>query len=165
MKKWTERTKEEANLFNPAFCSQLMTASIVGYLGEKQQGMPFTLSFLVLPMILYKPTRDILPRDTRTSFVNWIQENQTIKINMHVHILSLKSYTREAIIMGTQHNIIDIDPNGNLLSTITKSTIEKNRRKMYSETSECLNKAFLVGRWFALAGAPHFIFTLLGIKP
>ena len=73
---WSERPIEIAHLLNPAFCSTLLFESITGYKQENGSGMPFATAFLVLPVVLHKPTRDHLPKSIATKLHAWIQDNQ-----------------------------------------------------------------------------------------
>lgn len=164
MKDWNDRTTEEANLLNPAFCSHILAAAVLGYLEESDQDMPYFLSLLVMPLILYKPTRSALPRDTRSYFINWIQDNQIAKTYIHQHILSLRNHTQESFLFGIQYSLISLSNEGQLSTSISKSKLNSIIKHLAGEAKECIKKAFFLGKWFAKTGEPHFIYTLLGIK-
>ena len=75
MKPWVLRPPEEANLLNPAFCCVTLAAAVLGYASVDKTGIPYPLTFLVLPTVLHKATRESLPSNrTRTSLAAWIQE-------------------------------------------------------------------------------------------
>ena len=69
MQPWISRVVEEANLFNPAFCATLMAKTVDEYQKKAQHHFPFSLAFLVLPVVLHRATRESLPGSTITSLL------------------------------------------------------------------------------------------------
>jgi hypothetical protein len=65
---WNQRPIEIRNLFNPAFCGLVMHRAMCGYEEEESspQGVPFSLTFLVLPLCLHKETREVLLKGNRS---------------------------------------------------------------------------------------------------
>ena len=55
MENWEDRSKIVANLLNPAFCGEILRRAIVSY-NENEENMlfPFSLLYLILPIILLK---------------------------------------------------------------------------------------------------------------
>ena len=78
MKRWADRSRVEASLLNPALIALLMAEAAKEY--ERQAGpMTWPLTFLVPPLVLHRPTRDALPRDTRTHLSTWIARQPVIR--------------------------------------------------------------------------------------
>ena len=152
MKPWKERTKEEAHLLNPAFCSAVLTSSVIGYSSEDTRGLPYPLAFLVIPIVLHKTTRESLPRTMRTSLVAWIQDNSEARIQLHERITSLVPFVKESILFGVSRDWLFFGEVGLIKTKYTKTHIPAMLRKTADETQECLKCAHFVGRWFALAG-------------
>ncbi|MBF0555841.1 MAG: hypothetical protein HQK96_15045 [Nitrospirae bacterium] len=165
MKAWQERPIEEANLLNPAFCCVVLTSSIVGYASDKGYWMPFPLSFMILPLVLHKPTRDLLPLKTTTSFPAWIQKNASARVLFYERVVSLKPYTREALTFGLIHNWLAFQEDGNLQSIKKETDIDKYLRKLNDEAQECVKRSHFLGKWLAKAGSPQTVMTLWGIRP
>ena len=94
MKTWLARSKEEAYLFNPAFCCITLSVAMRGYASVRDGGLPFRLAFMLLPIVLHKPTRESLPRDTRTSMAAWLQANSEARVLFYERLVSLKPHTR-----------------------------------------------------------------------
>ncbi len=69
---WTQRVVEEANLFNPAFCTTLLAKTADDFNKKTKRAFPFALSFLTLPIVLHAGTRRALPASTVTSLLPWI---------------------------------------------------------------------------------------------
>lgn len=165
MKQWTQRPVEEANLLNPAFCSALITSSDVGYMSIDNAGIPYPLVFLMLPVVLHKSTRDLLPRTKRTSLATWIQRNTEVRILFAERVIALKPYTREAILFGMLHHWLTLGDGGKLQTNLDDIYIDLITKKLKNEAKECVNKARFVGRWFASAGSAQTVMALWGIIP
>src|SRR5699024_3486690 len=117
MMPWWERPREEAHLLNPAFGATIITAAARGYQDEKEEGLPFVLSFLILPIVLHKLTRDALPSSIRTSIPAWLQRNPEARVLFAERVVSLRPHTREAILFGANYGWIRLAQNGRLEAT------------------------------------------------
>lgn len=160
---WEKRPVEVANLFNPAFCSLLLREAIIDYQKEKNQGMPYALAFLILPVILHKPTREALPRSIVTKLFVWLQNHPEVRVEFAEHTRKLLPYTKEALIFGMREWIIDVNDEGNLIPYERKLGIALWEQG--SEPYVCIQKAQLLGRLLALSGEVQTIFTIWGIQP
>ena len=165
MSSWTERPLEEANLLNPAFCCLGMTAAIAGYQAEANHGLPLGLAYMILPITLHKPTRDILPRDRRTSLPMWIQDNASARVLFHERLVSLKPFTREAILFGFSRTWLSVEDGTSLVTTNTENALRTAYQSLQAEPKECVIKAIFVGKWLAAAGSPATVMALWGIQP
>ncbi len=160
---WNAIPSEIANLLNPAFCSVIIHEACIEYHKNSLSFMPYTLSFLVLPLILHKPTRESLPRDTRTKFHRWVHSNEHIRVNFHNRAKNLGPYTKDALLFCSSHNLLTISdqaeliPESNRLSSLTWTSS--------SDTNNCRTKAKFLGRWLAKSGEVATIYTLLGVRP
>ncbi len=161
---WNARSREVGILFNPAFCCVILSSSVVGYSNQESRGMPFSLAYLVLPLVLHKPTRDALPMNTRTSLAAWLEENPSVRIQFHERVKSLKPFVGEAIIFGTRYNWLSIQ-NGFIKSSLSDTRIKGFLSKTQGEARECVMRARLVGRWMAAAGPAETVMGLWEIRP
>jgi hypothetical protein len=152
MKTWAKRPVEIAHLLNPAFCSILLSEAIDGYCNESETEMPYVLSFLILPIILHKPTRDLLPRSISTKLHAWIQDNQSAHVGFAERVRWTIPYTKEAIAYATAANSILISEEGKLSSI-------KKRKKIFG--LKRLNLRYVKRRPFSLEGG----FRWLEIQP
>ena len=165
MKAWAERPIEEANLLNPAFCCVALTSSVAGYSGVDGAGLPYPISFMVLPIVLHKVTRESLPRDTRTSLAVWVQRNPSAKLQYADRVAALKRHTREAILFGLQHDWLVLAQDGRVRTLLSGSHTDSLLRGLDGEARDCVRGARLVGKWFASAGSPQTVMALWGIRP
>jgi hypothetical protein len=156
---------EEANLLNPAFCCVTLTAFISGYQTLERAGVPFALSFLVLPIILHKSTRETLPRAATTSLAVWIQDNAIARIQFSERLISLRPHTREAIMFGINQKWIVFSAEGTLTTPLSESEIDRRIAKLSNEGRVYPRRAKVVGKWLASAGSAETVMALWGIRP
>ncbi len=162
MKSWDQRAHEVAYLLNPAFCSRLIFASIKEYEVKAKHDFPFSLSYLVLPLVLHKQTRNRI--NSRTQLLNWIQSNQDLMIGFARRAKDLAVITNESLEFLLQTNMIEISQNGNIKTTSHQKALSKTRY-VDNEITECIRKSEHVARWFASAGKVETIYVSLGVRP
>jgi len=160
---WLKRPIEIAHLLNPAFCSSLLCESIAGFEQEVGAGMPYAIAFLALPVVLHKPTRDLLPKSIVTKLHAWTQKNQSVRIGFAERVRWTIPYTKEALHYATMAELIYISDDGILVSK--KKRLRKLAWPKTSEPSVCKNKARFVGRWFSLAGDTSTLLAMWGVRP
>ncbi|MEH2337869.1 three component ABC system middle component [Nostoc sp.] len=166
MQSWEQRPFEYANLLNPAFCSILLRNAIKNYHAQKKQGMPYSLLFLVLPLVLHGSTRNALPKTTVTKLHIWLQRQPEARVGFGDRTSYLVPYTKEALAFGMQTGIVNICDDGKF--TYVNGKLKRILAVSWSEDTEpysCCKKAEFVGRWLAQAGEVSTIYTMWGICP
>lgn len=153
--------EEVSNLFNPAFCGVLIHQIVVGYKKESGNDIPYFLLFIIFPILMHKPTRDLLPKTLATKLHPWIQDHQEVKIGFEKRVKTMNKYVRNAIVFGLQQQILVLKENGEIKANELKL---KNIDKESSEASACIVKALMVGRWFGIAGDLSTVVALWNIK-
>ena len=93
---WDERNTIVANLFNPAFCGEIIRIVANSYNKHTINKFPFAFSFIVLPILLHKQTREKMPRTIRTYFFAWVEENDSLFFDFSKRTKSMVKYTKEA---------------------------------------------------------------------
>jgi hypothetical protein len=160
---WQRRPTEIANLFNPAFCGMVIKDAVTGYTEIQSDGMPYVLSFLILPIVLHTPTRVELPKNIRPLLHEWLGRHPQVKVEFPARVRRLAPFTREAILFAAQKVAITITLNGSIRS------LQPSHRPLSwledAETHSCLDAAQLLGRWFASVGDISTIFRLWGVRP
>lgn len=165
MKSWTNRPREEAYLFNPAFCCVIITTSCISYDKFCDSSLPFPLAFMVLPIVLHKRTRDMLPSTIKTSMPAWLQENPSARLLFHERLMSLRPHTREAINYGLLFNWLALGDNGGLLPVASNNLINHALRLHENEARDCVLHAKFLGKWLASVGSTATSMALWGVRP
>lgn len=162
MLEWSKRSKEVAYLLNPAFCGRIIFSCIEKYRLETNSSFPFTLVYLILPLVLHKNTRDSIK--VRMKFYNWIQTNPEMLIGFSKRTKELIDITNETLEFLMQCNLLKIGKQGNI-EIVQK--IPKNNETQYidQEVKECIQKSEIIGKWFARAGKTEMIYISMGVRP
>ena len=95
MNVWNKRVPEIAYLLNPAFCSSIIYHVILEYQKKAKRGFPFTLIYLILPIILHKSTRERIT--SRTNMVVWIQRSPDVLVGFSERAKSLVPFANESV--------------------------------------------------------------------
>jgi hypothetical protein len=163
---WADRAVEEATLFNPAFCATLLAEAAGEFMKKAGRPLPFSLTFLILPIVLHGGTRSALPGTTVTALLPWVQDHREQLVDFGVRVQRLRAITREAIMFGTGHQTLALNAHGELtVGTNRQSATAKRTGLFTEETRECVDRAGFIGRWFAAAGTPATIYAAWGIRP
>jgi ABC-three component (ABC-3C) system Middle Component 3 len=166
MQPWRDRAPEEANLFNPAFCTTLLVKTALEFEKKAGRPLPFALFFLVLPIILHRGTREALPGSTITSLLPWIQENRHYLVDFAGRVQRLRPITQEAILFGVHYQTLALVSGGSLTTGPKRqSTTEKRTPLFTTEARGCVDSAGFIGCWFAAAGTTATIFAAWGVAP
>jgi hypothetical protein len=170
MSAWLERTIEERNLLNPAFCAVVLWHLAKGYqaegatLGEGEPGLPIELAFVGASFVLRGQTRRQLPRDTRTSLANWIHDHPLERSAVAKGVIVLRPYVREAVIFGSQQGAIALAGASLTANASVSRRIAVYLKQSSDEVRDCAHRAQLVGRWLHKGGTPSTVMTLVGVQ-
>jgi Family of unknown function (DUF6521) len=109
---WRARPPEEASNFNPAFCGEMIYRAAAAYNGLRDLPFSLALTFLVLPIILHKPTRDQLPKKANATFVGWAAEHGGLLAGLPDRATRLLPVSREALLFLLQNEVMRIQQGG-----------------------------------------------------
>lgn len=160
---WTERNKIVANLFNPAFCGEIIRATAKEYNKHTNTNFPFAFVFLVLPIVLHKSTRERMPRSVRTYFFVWVEENDDLFFDFTKRTRSMVKYTKEALSFLLVHNKIEFNDKAEVI--VTEEMVKKINKDDYQEYNEILKKAEMLGKWLSSTSDVKSIYSFLRITP
>jgi hypothetical protein len=160
---WNKRPFEIASLFNPAFCSLLLYDVISGYVKSRPEGIPYAIPFVIFPLVLHRPTRDILPKRTTALLYPWIQNNPQVRIGFAQRARNFSPYLKETMMFGIQTGIFHMNEKGNLQIIRRFPRIENYARN--TEVDELRKNAKLLGSWFTSVIDISTLFVLLGVRP
>jgi hypothetical protein len=162
MKAWDERPFEIRNLFNPAFCGLILMRALHGYEEENPDGMPFSLSLLVLPLCLQKASRQVIGGNPRSYLLKTIEKNPQLLVNFADRAEALLPYAFEAFGLLMELDCFTVSRDGRL-----KSVQERTRKSVTgtTESVSCQRVARTIGREFARIADRVTIYTTFGVRP
>ncbi len=170
MTAWQERTIEQRNLLNPAFCSIAVWHLARGYrteakaLGTDVAGLPLALTFVGSSLVLRGHTRDQLPRTIATSLATWVNDHPLERSAVAKGVVVLRETVREALLFGAQHGLLSLDGRRLEAGNASSKKINAYLRASSDEVRDCMRQATFVGRWLCRAGAPPTVLALLGVR-
>lgn len=161
MRQWTERPTEVAHLFNPAFCATVLAYSARGFTAEGSGGLPWLFTFVVVPLILHKSTREVSPTMKTTRLHSWIERNPLIRVGFAERARSMVPHVREAIIFGASTGLLVCDACGNVF---VGPRLPKEATSGSREVQDCFRRARTLGAVLANGGTEHTVLAMLGVQ-
>lgn len=149
------------NLYNPSFCGNLLRICLFEYEVKLNKKMPFSLTFLILPLLLHKELRDTI--NHYDILHTWTFENYPKLIDFNKKTKELIEITKASLMFLLQTKTIKIHSDATI--EIEKSQFPKKFLTSDSELADYYKKARYLGRWFAFVDDIPTIFALLGVKP
>ncbi len=141
------RPFEEEALFNPAFVSLLLRESAKQF-SERSAGrdLPAVLAYLVAPLALHGPTRQILPTYVTAQMGEWVRANPGALVELPKRIRSLRSIVSAAACFGLRHGVLEGSE-----GVLRAGTVKRRPPGMArsADVDDCLARAGFLGRWFS----------------
>ncbi len=162
MKPYVDRPIEIRNLFNPAFCAATLASSICGYSEVSSKGIPFSLSFLVLPLCLNSTSREIIRRTNRSYLLKIVSENPVLLIDLPTRCITMRDFTLEALGFLSHIGILAVSKDG-CMGLVGNSF--PNQPNGTIETKNIYKTARTFGKAMAEVGDQATIYFSLGIRP
>jgi hypothetical protein len=158
---WDARQREEALLFNPAFLATILAAAANDHTRVADQGIPWTLAFLVPPLVLFEDTRDKLPANTNARLINWISLSADVRALVRPRARSLAPFVRESARFGIRTGALSFE-GARLNSPLVAGSL---RAAASGEAKLCIERAAFLGRWFSSVVDVASVYALIGIAP
>jgi hypothetical protein len=162
MKAWGDRPTEVAHLFNPAFSAMVLGYAARGFAGERSAGLPWLFSFLVVPLVLHKATRDVAPKTKASKFLTWAEKNPSILVGFADRARNMVPHVREGIMFGVNTGLLVWTEDASLHAGAALP--KKEPPTDSEEVRDCFRKARAMGSVLANAGTEHTVFALMGVK-
>jgi len=165
MSRWSDGTLEERVLLNPAFCANLLWHFAATSDEPGRRPVTFVESFLLLPIVLHRATRDSLPRTTRTSLGVWLDENPSWQASVATRARALVPYTKDALLFAGARGFLLLQEGLLTADQSWRRRVNAALRESTDEVRLCVKQAAFVGRWFSEAGDAATVMSLIGVRP
>jgi len=161
---WAERAPEEARIFNPAFCGELIGHTVHEYHRTREEALGMVTTYLVLPLILHGPTREALPLRADKVFAGWVAENSALLAELPGRVRRLRPVSREALLFALRHRRLALEGGGLLPGS---GPVRRGARLAAStdEVNAATKAAGLLGRWFAGQSTETAVLQGMGVTP
>ena len=165
MTAWADRSHEERTLLNPGFCANLLWHAAGAYARDGNGALSFEESFLVLPFVLHRETRETLPRSSRTSLTVWLDENPLARGRVVSRARLLVPFTKEALTFGGVHGLIRLDGGRLQAEAAWQRAVSRTLKESSDEVKGCAKRAAFIGKWFSQTGSAATVLALIGVRP
>jgi len=163
MTTWSERSRTQAVMLNPALLATLTANAAIQYRDNGDRSMPWVYAFIIAPLVLHRATRESLPRNIRANLNTWVAEHPVEHAGFARRAVSLKDSVQEGLRFGLRSGILAVDRDGGLTAELAKGrghTLAKN-----SEVQQIVARAGFVGKWLVKIEQPATVFVVLGVAP
>lgn len=156
---------EIAIIQNPALGAYIIWRFGLGFQSEGSRPSPLHLTFLVLPLIIHRPTLTLISSTMKTSglalFAAKLGQERENLLAIHERALILRRLTLQSIAMGVNQRLLSVDYNNatiraNTTENSTRKIVLPERLKAFSGASE------KIGLWFSKIGT-HQIASILSV--
>lgn len=159
---WDVRSAVPAAMFNPALTSITIATAANQYEETAGYPMPWPLAHLVTPLVLHRPTREVLPRTKATSLAKWAGDNTVLIAGLPARAQQMAPHVREGLRFGLREGTIEM-VGGDALRSLAETQI--NVRKAEGDLPVVYRAAGMIGRVFGRAGSAATIFAALRVQP
>lgn len=162
MKHWDKRPVEVRNLFNPAFCGLLLYRAINAFQDVDARGMPFSMSLLILPLVLQRHSRELIQRGNRNYLLRVMADHPELQVGFAQRCTEMLPFTFEAL--GVLHNMATLSVAEDGRIVVQPDGVRKTVSGT-DETKGAQRVAIFIGKEFASIGHSSTIYTSMGIRP
>jgi hypothetical protein len=149
---------------NPAIGAFLIWHFTLGYQEDGAEIVPLPLAFLVLPMLLHRPTFDAVASTRKTSgltlFAAKFDKEREILMELHGRALQLRPLSLQSIGMATTSRLVRIDYENAALHGYPLDLLGVRKPMLPERLKGFAGAAEKVGYWFSNLGISQIASTL-----
>ena len=148
---------------NPALTSILLWQFAKSYGEDNGPGPPLSLCFIVLPIVMSRPTADSFGgTNVATGFLTWLTRHPDFTLHLPERVGATRDLTSEALRFGIAYRLFTVSRDGML--EVNRNAISLPKRSGSDERVRLLKIANHLGLWTrALPEAT--VFYSLGMTP
>lgn len=158
-----ENSLETKDLLNPAFCGLIYASIVEGFNAKSNTPIPFYLPYILMPLVLHKESRLLIPSTSIKKFHGWLHENEQIKMGLAERAKGLKPFVSQAMTFLHGQEYISIDQGSGIrIKNLKKLKAIINKS---DSIAEYLIKAKTLGAICGKNNSEISILALLGVRP
>lgn len=160
---WPTRNPIVANLFNPAFCGEVIRIVISSYYKASRSSMPFAYVFLALPVLLHEKTRNRMPKTSNSYLFAWVEKNEDVFYDFPDRAKDMVPYTQEGVMYLMQRGFVKLDSQGGFeVVRVRKANLKGSDLEEYDMI---MKKASILGKLLANSSSVNSVFSFFRITP
>jgi hypothetical protein len=149
---------------NPAIGAYLIWQSTLGYQESGADATPIPLAFLVLPMLLHRPTFDEVVSTRKASglplFAAKFDKEREILMGIHGRALQLRALSLQSIGVAATSKLVRIDYKAAALHGYPLDLLGVRKPTLPGRLKGFASAADKLGYWFSKLGLPQIASTL-----
>jgi len=148
---------------NPALCAFVLWRFGLGFQSEDGRPAPLQLAFLVLPLVLHRPTLEMVNSTRKASglalFAAKLGEEREALFAVHERVVALRRLTLQSIGLGVAGRLLTLDYNA---ATLRANTSEPDaaKPKLPERIRSFSSAADKIGVWFSKVRLNQVALTL-----
>lgn len=159
---------EVERLLNPPFCAGLIARAAARY-GASQtrptaagDGLPYLLSFLILPLALHAPTREEINSHKATYGLHrFVRGRPDLLPGLDRRVEGFRAATLAALLFGSAYHCLDVNPETLRITADRRFAAKLTGSGGLPESAASpVHAAERLGAWFAGAGIGQVFLTL-----
>ena len=158
-------SKEEFNLYNPAYVGAILYHSIREYQEINSEGMHCSLVYLIAPLSLSPRYSSYLPKSVSTPIAGWVSDHEGDLIGFSQSVNAYIDIVNAAIAFLLDFEAVNLSEEGRYF--IVQDQMAKSPR--YINHNATFKHNYLIsgflGRWFAYASSIESIYAHFGVRP
>jgi Family of unknown function (DUF6521) len=151
---------------NPALCAFVLWRFGLGFQSEEERPAILPLAFLVLPLVLHRPTLEMINATRKASglalFAAKLSEQRELLFAVHERALGLRRLTLQSIAMGVASRLLTLDYDAATLRANTRDP-EVPNPKLPERIRSFSGAADKIGYWFSKVTL-HQVATTLAVE-
>lgn len=149
---------------NPAIGAYLLWQFTLGYQEEGAEAAPFLLAFLVLPMLLHRPTFDAVVSTRKASglalFAAKFDKKREALVELHGRTRQLRQLSLQSIGVASTSRLVRIDYEAAALHGYALDLLDTKKPAIPERLKGFGGAADKVGYWFSKLGLAQIASTL-----
>lgn len=149
---------------NPAIGAYLLWQFALGYQEDGAEAAPFLPAFLVLPMLLHRPSFDAVASTRKASglplFAAKFDKEREALVELHGRARQLRPLTLQSIGVASTSRLIRIDYEGATLHGYALDLLDIKKPSIPERLKGFSGAADKIGYWFSKLGLPQIASTL-----
>ena len=157
------RPNEREALLNAAFLSLVVAHACKGHGDKTERPLPVALVFVVAPLVLHRPTRQALPRQSNKKLGVWLEEHPVLRAGFARRSRSVVSPVRSGVRMGLRSERLRLVAGG--LEALGTPPSGTTRIPLSEEVVQILDRARFTGGWLGRSGPVASVYAGFRIRP
>ena len=147
---------------NPALGALVIRAFVEAYIKEDATGVPLSLIYLPLPLVLSGEIASTLEETAATTgLLPWVGRYPQVTVGFPERLTRTAKFSRHGLLFGIRQRILTVNAQGRVLS-ISTGLMKKPNFDTATEPGRAIKLAKRLGAWIGRVRSEETVFVCLG---